>query len=95
MFVSNGSSSIDCLNCSQKRANVYMSPENGSCLIGCKRIAADGAIGVTVAAASPELVNMTFVAEFDKRLSILCEVRKVARLPGSMYSSHFCRSASY
>jgi len=69
-MVSDGSSLMNCLNCSQKRANVSISPENGSSLIGGKRIAADGVIGVTIAAVSPALVIVTFSVEGDKLFSI-------------------------
>jgi hypothetical protein len=43
-----------------------ISPENGSILIGGKRIAADEAIGVTVAAVLPALVIVTFAVEVDE-----------------------------
>jgi hypothetical protein len=70
MVVSDGSLSIDCLNCSEKRAHVCVSPNNGSSLIGANLIAADGVIGATIASASQESVIVTFAVDVAKCLYI-------------------------
>jgi hypothetical protein len=55
--------SIDCLNSSQKRAHVSISPENGSSMIGSNLILADGTIGANGGAALRASVIVTFTVE--------------------------------
>jgi hypothetical protein len=63
-----GSLSIDCLNCYQKRAHVSISAENCSRLIGGNLILADEAIGALVGAASRASVIVTFAVKLPNAL---------------------------
>ena len=60
---SQGSLSIDCVNCSQKRTHVSISPENGSSLIGGNLIVAAAGIASRVS------VIVTFAVESTSSLS--------------------------
>jgi lipid-binding SYLF domain-containing protein len=67
---SDGSLSIDCVNCSQKHAHVSTFPENGWSLIGGNLSLADGGIGAVTDTASRASMIVTFAVESARGFSI-------------------------
>jgi hypothetical protein len=60
---SDGSLSIDCVNCSQKFVHISISPENVSSLMGANIFVADVLIGAAAYTASRASVIMIFAVE--------------------------------